>query len=300
MELLWGIDLGGTKIEGVLLEDRAQTKPLLRMRVPTEQQRGYDHILQQIAKMIDLMAAESGVRPQRIGIGTPGSISPSTGRLRNSNTLVLNGRNLLLDLEQKLGLQIIMANDANCFALAEARMGSAVDQHPDARVVFGIIMGTGVGGGVVYDGQVWNGRQGIGGEWGHTFLDESGGACYCGKIGCVERVISGPALEAFYANRSGRHRPLSEILTRYRERGDADSTATVERLLHFFGKGVANVINLLDPDIIVLGGGLSKIDLLYSEGIARVRQFVFNPQPDVLIVPPKLGDSAGVFGAALL
>ncbi|NUO00887.1 MAG: ROK family protein, partial [Saprospiraceae bacterium] len=186
----------------------------------------------------------------------------------------------------------------NCFAVAEARMGAVQSQFPEARVVFGVILGTGVGGGVVVDGKVIGGRQGIGGEWGHNLLDESGGPCYCGKTGCVEKVISGPSLEAYYAGRSGENRSLKDILARRNE--DPAAAETIARLIHFFGKGIAQVINILDPDVIVLGGGVGNIDLLYTEGVAGVLPHIFNNRLDTIFLKPELGDSAGVFGAALL
>lgn len=292
----WGIDLGGTKIEGVVMDAAGQV--LSRRRVGTEQEHGYEHILNQIKLLVDILAEEVGHKPTQLGIGTPGAIDPPTGLLKNSNTLVLNGKPVKEDLVALLGIPVMMANDANCFALAETRMGCVHDVLPKARLVFGIIMGTGVGGGLVIDGQVWDGQHGIGGEWGHSFLDESGGPCYCGKVGCVETIISGPALERYYSSLSGEKRKLTDIISRREQ--DPHAAATVERLLHFFGKGVANLINILDPEAIVLGGGLGNIDLLYTEGADRVRHFVFNPRLDTPLLRPKLGDSAGVFGAAML
>jgi len=220
--------------------------------------------------------------------------------MKNSNTTCLNGRPFGRDLENALGIPLVIANDANCFALAETRMGAVAEVLPDAEVVFGVIMGTGVGGGIVINGRVINGRHAIGGEWGHNLLDASGGPCYCGKTGCVERVLSGPALQRYYQSRSGQARKLPEIVERYQQGNDPDTKATMERLTHFFGLGLSTIINLLDPDAIVLGGGVGNIDLLYNQGVEELRKFVFNPRVDSLILKPKLGDSAGVFGAALL
>ncbi len=300
MEPLWGIDLGGTKIEGVILEGPDSDGVICRRRIPTEQEKGYDHIIAQVNALIDEMRRESGLSPKRIGIGTPGANDPITNQHKNSNTTCLNGRTFLNDLKSAMGLPVVMANDANCFAVAEARMGVVREQMPEARVVFGVIMGTGVGGGLVVDGRVLQGRQGIAGEWGHNFLDDSGGRCYCGKVGCVETIISGPALERHYAKVSGEAHSLRDIVERHRRGVDPHATATVERLLHFFGKGLAAVINVVDPDAIVLGGGLGNIDALYSEGIESLGHFVFNTRLDTRLLRPKLGDSAGVFGAALL
>lgn len=273
---------------------------LKRMRLPTEQEKGYTHILRQVYKLVETTIAEVGIKPAKIGIGTPGTLDPKTQTLKNSNTVCLNGMPFKKDLESILGLPLVMANDANCFALAEARMGAAHDVMPDAEVVWGIIMGTGVGSGIVVNGKVLTGKHGIGGEWGHNFLDDSGGPCYCGRIGCVETIISGPRLARFYNDMSGRNLKLPEIVDRYYQDFDDIAEMTMNRLVHFFGKAVANVINIIDPDVVVLGGGLGHIDLLYTEGVEEVKKFVFNNSLDTLFLRPKLGDSAGVFGAALL
>jgi predicted NBD/HSP70 family sugar kinase len=181
---LWGIDLGGTKIEAVVLEGLNPEAVIARERIPTEANQGYQHILDQIARLIDRVSSSTGLSPEKIGMGTPGAIDPPSGGLfKNSNTTVLNGNPLKKDIEKRTGLPFEVANDANCFALAEATMGIVPDVVSDAEVVFGIIMGTGVGGGIVINGKVLNGRQGIAGEWGHSFLDESGGECYCGNVG---------------------------------------------------------------------------------------------------------------------
>ncbi|MFK7920845.1 MAG: ROK family protein [Bacteroidia bacterium] len=300
MASYWGIDLGGTKVEGVVLSKADAKAVKCRIRVPTEKEHGYEHIINQIAKLIDQMAQETGERPERIGIGTPGAIDPTDQVMKNSNTTVLNGMPLHRDLETKLGIPVVMANDANCFALAEAMMGAVPTALPNAKVVFGVIMGTGVGGGVVVNNQIINGRHGIGGEWGHNFLDESGGDCYCGRVGCVETILSGPFTERYYESISGTKRNLKEIVERHKTGNDPHATTTMERLVHFFGKGLGPIINILDPDAIVLGGGVSNVDLLYTEGVAAVAKYVFNPRMETVFLRPKLGDSAGVFGAAML
>ncbi|MES2731037.1 MAG: ROK family protein [Bacteroidota bacterium] len=297
---LWGIDLGGTKIEAVVLESSSNTQTLGRLRIPTEAAQGYDHIISQIAKLIDLLSAETGSKPDRLGIGTPGALDTHSQTLKNSNTTCLNGKPFKQDLERVLGIPIIIANDANCFALAETRMGAVAEVLPNAEVVFGVIMGTGVGGGLIVNGQVINGRHAIGGEWGHNFLDASGGKCYCGKVGCVETVLAGPFLQKYYQSIAGQALPLPEIVARYKQGNDPHATATMQRLIHFFGLGLSTIINILDPDAIVLGGGVGNIDLLYTEGVEELKKFVFNPRLDTRILKPKLGDSAGVFGAALL
>ena len=299
-QALWGIDLGGTKIEGVILESLDNPTPIVRTRVDTEASKGYDHILGQIAKLITELEQKSGLRPRSIGMGTPGVLDPTLLTMKNSNTTALNGMPLQKDLEARLQLPFTLANDANCFALAETHWGVVKQKAPGAKMVFGIIMGTGVGGGIVIDGKIWNGRHGIAGEWGHNFLDESGGSCYCGKTGCVETVISGPALERYYASLTGTTIKLKEIAARHQAGSDPAATATIERLCHFFGKGVSVITNMLDPDVIVVGGGVGNMDDLYTAGLAALGTFIFNNRVEVPLLKPSLGDSAGVFGAAAL
>ncbi|HEY4288893.1 MAG TPA: ROK family protein [Puia sp.] len=297
---LWGIDLGGTKIEGVILESIDNPTPLVRTRVDTESAKGYEHVIGQIAKLVANMEQLSGFKPQAIGIGTPGVLDPTLQTMKNSNTVVLNGQPLQKDLEKYLQIKVALANDANCFALAEAHWGIVKSAAPKARMVFGIIMGTGVGGGIVIDGKIWNGRHGIGGEWGHNFLDESGGPCYCGKTGCVETVISGPATERYYTSLTGQKLKLKDIVARNQDGSDPAATKTIQRLCHFFGKGVSVITNMLDPDVLVIGGGVGNIDALYTEGLAELGKFIFNNRVEVPLLKPSLGDSAGVFGAAAL
>jgi fructokinase len=238
----------------------------------------------------------------------PGSVtlrradgSPSdTPLTKNSNTTVLNGRPFRRDLSRAVGVDIAFANDANCFALAEATYGAA----RGARVAFGVILGTGVGGGIVLrEGErrarVWDGAQGIAGEWGHVTLDPvAGPPCYCGRRGCVEQYLSGPAIEAAYASRAGRAMPLTEIAARASE--DAHARATLDAVVDVFGRAVATVINVLDPDTIVLGGGVSNLQVLYERGTAAVGRWIFNDEVRTVIAKHALGDSAGVLGAALL
>ena len=300
MNKLWGIDLGGTKIEGVVLKTADEPELLIRERMPSEVQKGYDHILERIKTLLDTISSKIGESPTILGIGTPGSIEPATGLLKNSNSTALNHMPFLADIQSMLGIPVVMANDANCFALAEANMGIVKQVAPDASIVFGVIMGTGAGGGVVVNGKVLNGHQGIAGEWGHNYLDESGGKCYCGKYGCVETVISGPALERYYESISGEKRSLKEIYQGHLSGSNQFADQTMDRLIHFFGLGLSNVVNILDPDVFVIGGGVGNIDLLYSRGVEEISKYVFNPTFSTRIVKPSLGDSAGVFGAAFL
>ena len=295
---LFGIDLGGTKIEGAVIASKTDPSVLARLRLPTESEKGYQHIIEQIVKIVSMLEVQTGIKATKIGIGVPGTNDPVQGVHKNANTTCLNGQPFKADLARQLGIPVNMANDANCFAVAEANLGAVPDALPNAEVVFGVIMGTGVGGGVVVNGRVLNGRQGIAGEWGHNFLDASGGKCYCGLIGCVETVFSGPALERFYFSKSGVKKRLPEIMASIET--DPAAKETKDRLIYFFGKAIANIINILDPDAIVLGGGVGNIDALYTEGVAEATKYVFNPRLDTVFLKPKLGDSAGVFGAALL
>lgn len=297
---IWGIDLGGTKIEGAILPSLHDSKPILRTRVDTGADLGYENILLQVKKLVGIMQDESGLKPARIGFGTPGVLDPILQTMKNCNSTALNGMPLEKDLRQILGVDLVLANDANCFALAETWWGVVRQTHPEAKLSFGIIMGTGVGGGLIFDGQVWSGKQGIGGEWGHNFLDESGGACYCGKTGCVETVISGPGTERFYQKLSGKKLSLKEIYSNYKNGSDSAATETIERLCHFFGKGVSVITNMLDPDVIVVGGGVGNIDELYTLGVESLKRHIFNNRLDTPVLKPVLGDSAGVFGAAAL
>ena len=287
-------------VEGAVLNSASKPEVLFRDRLPTESDKGYDHILDQIQRLVEKMTDAVGYKPSRIGIGTPGTVDLELGTIKNSNTACLNDRFFRQDLEARLGIELMMANDANCFALAETNMGIVKERYPDAKVVFGVIMGTGVGGGVVVDGKIINGLHGIGGEWGHNFLDESGGPCYCGKSGCVEMVLCGPALEKFYHFKSGTPKSLREIDQLSTSGTDAIAALTMERLTHFFGLALSVVINILDPDVIVIGGGVGNIDIIYSDGVESLKKYIFNNRLDTPILKPKLGDSAGVFGAAFL
>ena len=293
---LWGIDLGGTKIEGAVL-DPTEPSQALRLRRPTEAHLGYDHILHQIAGVIgDLEQRTGRPRPPVVGIGTPGTTIPSTGCIKNSNTLCLNGRTLASDLSNLLGCRVRTANDANCFALAEATFGSA----KGVSTVFGIILGTGVGGGIVVNGEVLVGRHGISGEWGHNPLSGETTPCYCGRMGCLETVCSGPALESWYGARTGITRSLPEIVEAAGS-GEEGAVATMGRLTEKFSEAIAALINILDPDAIVIGGGVGNIPCLRDERTRKlVAKHLFNDRFDTPLLAPSLGDSAGVLGAAML
>jgi len=296
-DLQFGIDLGGTKIEGIVMKAQDPSQVWFRERIATEGHLGYDHILGQIKILVEKMIDAANIKPVFIGLGAPGILDPSSGKMKNCNTTALNGRNLKEDLEALMKIRFIIANDANCFALAETKLGAGTDESNE--VVFGVIMGTGVGGGIVVNGKLVQGKHGIAGEWGHNFLDASGGKCYCGKAGCVETILSGPALEKYYYSLTGIVKPLAEIVQISNKSDDA-ANKTLERLYHFSGKALANVINIIDPDMIIIGGGVGNIDSLYDEVRKAILPYLFNDELNTKIVKPKLGDSAGVFGAALL
>ncbi|MFQ5750653.1 MAG: ROK family protein [bacterium] len=288
-----GIDLGGTKIEGVILN--AQNEECFRHRIPTEQERGYHHILNNIKKLYDAMVSKINHQEHTFGIGTPGAISIRTGLLKNSNTLCLNNRPLKEDLGRLLGREVEIQNDANCFAMAEAHNGAGVGKD----LVFGVIIGTGCGGGIVYKGKVLTGLQAIAGEWGHTSIDPQGPECWCGSRGCVESFISGGGLERLYESQVGDKLPLKEIVHNY-HKNQKKAVGFMQAFFKNFGRAMANLINVLDPDIIVLGGGVSNITELYREGVQEVEKMVFSDYFETPIVKHKLGDSAGVIGAALI
>lgn len=295
---LWGIDLGGTKIECAVLDKSHDV--VIRRRIPTEAEKGYPHIVSQIKRLVDEVSNELGEYPVHLGLGTPGVVDPSLGVMKNCNTVVMNGQPMHIDISNATGVPVKLANDANCFALAEASMGAG-REYPGAELVFGIIMGTGVGGGLVVHGKIIEGRHGIAGEWGHNILEEGGDPCYCGKAGCVEKVLSGTGLEQYYHRISNNKIRLKEILQRHLDGADQHATATIERMLEYYGRAVSTLINVLDPDLIVIGGGVGNIDLLYAEGYERIKKYVFNDKRlTTPIKKPALGDSAGVFGAALL
>ena len=283
-----GVDLGGTKTEAVLLDENFNV--IERKRIPTPQN-DYQQILNSISSLV--LDISENVSDFSLGICTPGAISKKTGLIKNSNTQCLIGRSLKEDLENKLGKKISMENDANCFTMAESILGVAADYG----LVFGVILGTGVGGGIVIDKKLHSGRTNIGGEWGHHTLHRNGNSCYCGKTGCVETYISGPSLENQWIKLTGKSQSLPEILSNI---DNEIGKKWKDEFLENFGYGLANVIDILDPDVIVLGGGLSNIDFLYTEGKESVYDKVFSDLVDTPILQNKLGDSAGVFGACML
>lgn len=285
-----GIDLGGTKIEGVLLDRNNQV--IERQRIPTIRAEGYKAILDRIVTLIRDLSLEKPIHTP-VGVCTPGALDPSTKRLKNSNTLCLIGQPLKEDLEERLQTAVTLENDANCFALSEAILGAGRGYG----LVFGVIMGTGVGGGITINQHIHRGPNHIAGEWGHHVLYPGGINCYCGKQGCVETYISGPALERQWNELTGESLTLQSIINLNNHENYPEWKQTV---LKNFGQALSHVIDILDPDIIVLGGGVSNIPWLYNEGKNAVYQAVFSDRVVTPIARNELGDSAGVFGAAML
>ena len=292
-----GIDLGGTKIEAIALDDQGRER--LRRRRPTPQG-DYEATLAAVATLVAEAETELG-ESASVGIGTPGALSRATGLLKNSNSVCLNGQPLLQDLETRLDRPLRLANDANCFALSEATDGAAAG----AEIVFGVIVGTGTGAGIVVNGQALTGINAIAGEWGHNPLpwpadsERPGPACYCGKHGCLETFLSGPGMARDYAATTGTRLEAETIVARA-EGGETAALATLERYEDRMARGLAHVINILDPDVIVLGGGMSNVERLYRTVPKRWGEYVFSDRVDTRLTPPRHGDSSGVRGAAWL
>lgn len=292
-----GIDLGGTKIEGVLLGPDGEV--LARERIATPRF-DYAGTLEALNVLVARLAAGCAVRPT-VGIGIPGSISPRSGVVQNANSTWLNGRPFDADLAAALGQPVRVANDANCFALSEATDGAGAG----FRSVFGVILGTGCGGGLVHRGALIDGPRGIGGEWGHNPLpwatpgEVPGPACWCGRHGCMETWVAGPALAADHQRMTGQTLAPEEIVNRA-EGGDASARGTLDRHLDRLARGLAHVVNIFDPDVIVLGGGLSRLGHFYEKLPTAMAPYVFADTPVVDVRPPRWGDASGVRGAAWL
>ena len=292
-----GIDLGGTKTEFIALSDRGET--LARWRIPTPAG-DYRATITAICQGVAKIEAETGA-PGTVGIGIPGTVSPASRLIKNANSTWLIGKPFDADLQAALGRRVRLANDANCFALSEATDGAGMG----AGIVFGVILGTGVGGGVAVDGKLLTGRNAIAGEWGHTPLpwpedrERPGAPCYCGLSGCIETFLSGPALSRSYEAATGRAAD-SPAIAAAAARGDAAAEAVLAAYENRLARSLAVVINILDPDVIVLGGGLSNIDRLYRTVPALWQRWVFSDRTDTALRPPAHGDSSGVRGAAWL
>ena len=292
-----GIDLGGTKIEAVALDSTGDV--ITRHRVPTPRN-SYPGVLSEIERLIATIETETDSRGS-VGVGAPGAISPLTGLIKNANSTVLNGKDLKRDLSERLGRVVRVHNDANCFALSEAIDGAG----KDARVVLGVIVGTGTGAGVVVNAEVLIGPNAIAGEWGHNplpwpRLDElPGPVCYCGARGCIETFLSGPGFSNAYRARTGESVEAGQIAARSRE-GDRVAQACLREYEDRMARGLAHVINILDPDVIVLGGGMSKLEQLYENVPQRWVEYVFSDTVSTRLLPPAHGDAGGVRGAAWL
>jgi fructokinase len=291
-----GVDLGGTKIEVVVLDDDGMEH--VRRRVPTPPD--YEATIAAIVALVTDVEAEVGARGT-VGVGMPGTLSPQTGVVKNANSTWLIGRPFDRDLAAALGRDVRCANDANCLALSEARDGAGAG----ARTVFGVILGTGVGGGLVVNGRVLEGSSGLAGEWGHNPLpwpadeERPGRACYCGKRGCIETWLSGPSLRRDHRDGTGATVEASEIAAAA-SRGDPAASATLERYGDRLARALASVVNVLDPDLIVLGGGVSNIDALFADVPPRLPAWVFGGETIVSLRRATHGDSSGVRGAAWL
>jgi fructokinase len=292
-----GIDLGGTKIEALAIDN--QGVELARHRIDTPRD-DYDATIKAMAGLVRRLEQETG-RAGTVGAGIPGSISRITGLVKNSNSTWLNGRPLDRDLTAALGRGVRVANDANCFAVSEATDGAATGR----RVVFGVILGTGCGGGVAINGRVHEGPNGVAGEWGHNPLpwprpeEYPGPACYCGKRGCMEMWVSGTGIALDYETMTGKSRTTREIVLEF-EAGARDAAAAIERFEDRLARGLAQVINILDPDVIVIGGGVSRVMHLYQELPKKLPGYVFGGEALTPILPAVYGDSSGVRGAAWL
>ncbi len=288
-----GIDLGGTKTEGIVMDDQGEI--IHRLRKPTPQADGYAAVLENICLLVKQLEAKTGGTCS-VGLATPGALSPDTGYLRNSNTVCLNEKPIHLDLQVLLKREIRLANDANCFALSEAIDGAAAS----ASVVFGVIIGTGTGGGIVVDGKLINGAQNIAGEWGHNPLESQGRPCYCGRYDCVETYLSGPGLVTTWQHAGGKGTLTAREISELAAQDDPVAKTALERYGLHFARALANVVNILDPDVIVLGGGLSNIESLYNRGVGMLEEFIFSDCMRTRIVKNQHGDSSGVRGAAWL
>jgi len=295
MTLRIGIDLGGTKTEIVALDEAGAVRLRRRAATPGD----YDGILRLIGELVAGAEADLGITGATVGLGIPGSLSPASGLVRNANTQCLNGRPLDRDLEARLGRPVRLSNDANCLALSEAADGAGAGHG----VVFAVILGTGVGGGVVVDGRVIEGRNRVGGEWGHNPLpwarpeEHPGPRCWCGQRGCLEAWLCGPALAAAWKGEGQRD---SGGIAEAAAAGDEAARAALDDHADRLARALAAVTNLIDPDAVVLGGGLSNLEHLYAEVPRRMAPYVFGDVAAVRLVRAKHGDSSGVFGAARL
>lgn len=295
--MLLGVDLGGTKTEAVVLGSDGGERFRQRLATPAA---SYEAILDTIARLVSQAEAQCGSFDS-VGICTPGAVVPETGLLKNSNTVCLNGKPLPADLVQHLGKPVFIENDANCFALSEATDGAGAG----GASVFGVILGTGAGGGWVIHGRLHTGVNGIAGEWGHNPLPRASGEtrparpCYCGRVDCIETYVSGPGFARTHGEIAGEDIPAVQVAARMRQ-GDAAAAEAFARYVNHLARGLATVINVCDPDVVVLGGGMSQMSEVYPQLAQALPEFVFSDTVKTRILPPAYGDSSGVRGAAWL
>jgi fructokinase len=302
-----GIDFGGTKIEGVLLSSEFENAKkiddfiLFKERIDTEANYGYDHLVRRLSDFINHIIQKNKIKSDNVtvGVGLPGSIVRKTGFVKNSNTTCLNNKPFWTDVQKQLLMPVVFENDANCFALAEAVWGTGKPYS----IIFGVILGTGVGGGIIINKRIISGLQNIAGEWGHSILVPDSRPCYCGKKGCIETHLSGPAFKKYELD-VNEFKLTSQEFSRNWDKDEYKNNPSAQKVVDeyckYFGMAISNVINILDPDAVILGGGMSNASFIYTKGLKYVREYVFN---DELLTPIKkatLGDSAGVFGAAYL
>lgn len=293
-----GIDLGGSKTEGIILGDDGLVVSRIREATP---QGSYEETVE-LVRSISLRLQQEAKESLTVGIGTPGALSPESGLMKNCNSICLNGRPLKADIEAALGYEVMMENDANCFVLSEALLGAA----KEFETVFGVIIGTGTGGGICIDGQLLSGRNRIAGEWGHNTIPQSARhligsdrPCYCGRLNCVETLLSGPGLSQTHLEATGKN-CSAEVIARQAGAGNADAISSLETYVESLATCLASVINVLDPDAIVLGGGLSNIDYLYESLPEKLVPHVFSDSFSTRLLKPAFGDASGARGAACL
>lgn len=302
-----GIDFGGTKIEGAVLKPEFEKAEniedfiLFRERINTEAHLGYNHLVNKLAHFIEyiIKTVNFSADTVTVGIGLPGSIVRRTGHVKNSNTTCLNNKPFWTDVQKQIKIPIIFENDANCFALAEAVWGAG----KSFNLLFGVILGTGVGGGIILNKKILSGLQNIAGEWGHSLLIPDSRPCYCGKKGCIETYLSGTAFQKYELasnNFNINSRQFCKNWDSHKYKNNSAALKAVDQYCQHFGMAISNVINILDPDAIILGGGMSNASFIYSEGIKYVQKYIFNDELLTKIIKATLGDSAGVFGAAYL
>ena len=302
-----GIDFGGTKIEGIVLKPNFKNTKnfedyiLFRERINTESSKGYDHLVSRLADFINQIIGKLKFDTSNVtvGVGLPGSIVRRSGCVKNSNTTCLNNRPFWTDVQKQLKMSIVFENDANCFALAESVWGAG----KSFDIVFGVILGTGVGGGIIINNQILPGLQNIAGEWGHALLIPDTRPCYCGKKGCIETFLSGPAFSKYELKENNFNMSSQEFCKHWdndKYRSNSAAKKVVDQYCRHFGMAISNVINVLDPEVIILGGGMSNASFIYSNGLEYVKEYIFNDELLTSIKKATLGDSAGVFGAAYL